>query len=368
MKTVLILGAGVAGCATAYLLQKKGFDVTVLEGAPRPGGGVWTQYYGGHPYTFGPRVFFSPDDEVVSHLMGLIKMREFYTQTWTYVESDGNLYNYPLQYSDIPLMPDGDEINRQLEECKGGEVSVENFESYWLSVIGPNLYRKFVNDYSKKMWEIESNKQLSANFEWVNRGTPIRDGDQRLYGDQFQGYPEAADGFNQYFLSCLADVTVHYGAYVHRFYPDERVVELRDGQTFTGDVVVNTIHVDSLFGNEYGRLQFSGRQFIPLWLPCKQAMPDDVTWIHYSGTEAHTRVTEFKKVTGYESNSTLLGVELPSPQGRYYPVQTQAELTRFAQYQQMFPDGFFSIGRMGKFRYQGIPDGIRDALDLSAKL
>ena len=53
---------------------------------------------------------------------------------------------------------------------------------------------------------IESNKQLIANFEWVNRGTPIRKGDTRFYEDQYQGYPKSLDGYNSYFEKCLIDI------------------------------------------------------------------------------------------------------------------------------------------------------------------
>lgn len=368
MKSVLILGAGVAGCASAQVLKNQGFRVTVLEADSNPGGGVWTRFYGSHPYTFGPRVFFTHDEQVIAHLTNIVEMREFVTRTFTFVEEDSKLYNYPLQYSDIELMPDAQDIREELSACEQGEISVADFESYWMSVVGGTLYEKFVDKYSKKMWGIESNKQLSANFEWVNRGTPIRSGDTRLYKDQFQGYPRAVTGFNDYFLQCLDGVEARFNTRVARFDPDKRTVSTSDGNTVTADVIVNTVHVDSLFGNIYGDLRYCGRDFLPIWLPVEYAMPDEATWIHYSGRESHTRVTEFKKITGFKASSTLLGIEIPSARGRYYPVQSKPELERFAQYKALFPGDFYSIGRMGKFRYQGIPDAIRDALDLGEVL
>lgn len=367
MKSALVLGAGFGGATIAYLLRNKGFDVTVLEGAPMPGGGCWTQYHAGHPYTFGPRIFFSKDDEVIAHLKEMIKLRHFYTRTWTFVERDGQMYNYPLQRADLPLMPDYDLVRTELAEREGVKPVADDFEAYWISAIGPTLYGKFVRDYSKKMWSIESNKQLTANFEWVNRGTPIRDGDNRLYNDQYQGYPEAMDGYNGYFDRALAACRVQYGCRVERFDPATRVVKTSVGD-FTADVIINSIHVDSLFSYEYGRLQYSGRQFIPLWLPIERVLPDDVTWIHYSGKEEYTRVTEFKQITDYRSSSTLLGIEIPAARGRYYPVQSPTEMMRYAQYQKLYPKDFYSIGRLGTHRYKGIPDAIRDALDAAKEI
>jgi UDP-galactopyranose mutase len=362
MKTALVLGAGFSGCTAASLLTKAGFNVTVFEGDAHPGGGCWTRFYGGHPYTFGPRVFFSRDEAVIRQLTSYVEIREFYTRTWTFVARDGQLYHYPLQYADLPLMPDYSTIKAELSERDGKAPSVEDFEAYWLDAVGPTLYSKFVSSYSRKMWGVESNRQLTASFEWVNRGTPIRDGDERLYTDQFQGYPRALTGYNIYFEKCLAGCELHFNCLVKRFDPDTRRIDTLHGE-FTGDVIVNTIYVDVLFGLEYGRLQFCGRQFVPLWLPTEHAFPQDVTWIHYSGEEEYTRVTEFKKITGYQASSTLLGIEIPAPRGRYYPVQSPTELRRYEQYVRLFPPNFYSIGRLGRFRYQGIPEAIREAID-----
>lgn len=367
MKTALIIGGGFAGCTAADLLKNKGFKVTVLEGSTLPGGGCWTQYCGGHPYTFGPRMFYTHNEEVIKQMTKHVKIRNFEMQSYTYVESDNQLYNYPLQYSDIALMKDCERISKELEDRKNKTPSVDNFEDYWLDAIGPTLYNKFVNSYSSKMWGINTNKELAANFEWVNRGTPIRDGDTRLYEDKFQGYPESYDGYNQYFIRTLKDVEVLYKCFVKGFDYDNRIVKTTKGD-FTADVIINTIHVDTLFNYEYGELRYFGRQFLPLILPVEYALPEDCTWVHYSGNESFTRATEFKKITGYKSDFTLLGIELPANKGRYYPVQCAPEITRFEQYKALFPENFFSIGRLGTFKYKGIVDAIEESIEISENL
>ena len=140
MKTALILGGGFAGCTAAYILNKKKFRVKLIEGGNNLGGGVWTNYHGEHPYTFGPRIFFSKKDSIIKHLTSMIEIREFFTKSWTYVENDNQLYNYPIQYSDINQMPDSNQINQELENIKAKEISTKNFEDYWISAIGERLY------------------------------------------------------------------------------------------------------------------------------------------------------------------------------------------------------------------------------------
>ena len=69
MKKALVIGGGFAGCASAHqLLLMGGWDVTLVEALPYLGAGVRTSWYGGHPYTFGPRHFLTQNREVYDFL------------------------------------------------------------------------------------------------------------------------------------------------------------------------------------------------------------------------------------------------------------------------------------------------------------
>ncbi len=59
-KKILILGGGVAGSSMAYYLTEKGYDVTIIEKNSKVGGLARTCYYSGHPYEFGPHIWFWP--------------------------------------------------------------------------------------------------------------------------------------------------------------------------------------------------------------------------------------------------------------------------------------------------------------------
>ncbi len=54
MKRVAVIGGGISGLTTAFLLMRKGFDVTVFEASERPGGNVQTIRKEGYTIEQGP--------------------------------------------------------------------------------------------------------------------------------------------------------------------------------------------------------------------------------------------------------------------------------------------------------------------------
>ena len=85
-KKLLIIGGGFAGCCVAHLFSKlNNWETTIIEKNNFLGDGVRTNWYGGHPYTFGPRHFLTPYDNVYKYLNEIIPLRscaehEFLTQ------------------------------------------------------------------------------------------------------------------------------------------------------------------------------------------------------------------------------------------------------------------------------------------------
>ena len=71
----VIIGGGVAGVASARMLSDIGVKVDLLEGGPSLGAGVRTHWYGGHPYTFGPRHFITKENRVFEYLDSIVPLR-----------------------------------------------------------------------------------------------------------------------------------------------------------------------------------------------------------------------------------------------------------------------------------------------------
>ena len=61
MKKVAIIGAGVAGLASACRLQAQGYDVTIYEKNAIPGGKMHQIIKDGYTYDVGPTLVMMPD-------------------------------------------------------------------------------------------------------------------------------------------------------------------------------------------------------------------------------------------------------------------------------------------------------------------
>ena len=86
-KSAIVIGAGFAGSTIANLLTNDGWEVTVLEKSKHPEA-VAALFYGGHPYTNGPRLYYGYSQKVYDWINKFIPMRDVPFELRTYVESE----------------------------------------------------------------------------------------------------------------------------------------------------------------------------------------------------------------------------------------------------------------------------------------
>jgi UDP-galactopyranose mutase len=392
MKNALIIGGGFAGCAAAHQLNLSGgWDVTLVEAAPFLGAGVKTRYLGGHPYTFGPRHFLTPKEHIFHYLNTYCPLRRCADHEFmTYVEQDAAFYSYPIHRDDIPLMPEAKTIQAELNAISSvalsrlsreelgslkpgealrlnGAAQAKDFEEYWIYSIGKTLYRKFVDQYSRKMWLIDSNKRID-DFTWSPKGVTIKEGLRAAWDTAISAYPIAFNGYDDYFQIASRGAKVHLGTRIEHYdIPNKTVVIGGEKKRF--DVIINTISPDILFEACHGELPYVGRDLIPIVLPVEFALPPEVYFIYYAGAERYTRIVEYKKFTLHKAPTTLITLEIPSATSKYYPMPLESEKAKARKYFDLMPDGVFSIGRAGSYLYNvDIDDTIDHAMIVAEKL
>ncbi|MBI3011663.1 MAG: FAD-dependent oxidoreductase [Candidatus Omnitrophica bacterium] len=367
MTTVLVIGGGFAGCCAAHLLSKKGWKVTLAETAPFLGGGCKTFFYGGHPYTYGPRHFLTQDERLFDFLNQYVPMRRIPGHEFlTYVERDPGFYHFPIHRDDVALMPDAQQVEQELGQLNGVE-GAHNLEEYWIRSVGPTLYSKFIDGYSRKMWQISSNTEID-DFAFSPKGVALKTGPTKAaWTEAVSAYPLKINGYDDYFDIATRDTTVYLRTKIEAYDIAHSRVKI-NGEWHTYDVIVSTTSPEVLLNGVFGPLRWIGRDFLKIVLPIEHAFPEHVYFLYYANQEPFTRIVEYKKFYQYQAPTTLLGLEIPSFSNKLYPYPVKKDQAIAQRYLDALPENVFSIGRAGSYRYIDVDDIIAQCFEMAAKL
>ncbi len=118
MKRVVVIGAGMGGLATALQLRRRGFDVTVLEKQPRPGGRSNVIEEDGFRVDMGPTILVMKDafDEVYRSIGQNINER------LTFVQLDPNYRIYFHDDTHIDLYSHMPRLAQEVEKIEPGSA------------------------------------------------------------------------------------------------------------------------------------------------------------------------------------------------------------------------------------------------------
>lgn len=367
MSRVLVIGSGFAGCTAALLLGRKGHQVTLVERDPFLGGGCKTHLYGGHPYTFGPRHFLTPDESIFEFLHGFTPMRRIHDHEFlTYVERDPGFYHFPIHRDDVDLMPDATAVLSELDHRKMDLVPA-NMQEYWVNNVGPTLFSKFVDGYTCKMWGLQSCTEFDEGT-WSIKATPLKTGPKAAWTEAISAFPVAMNGYDDYFSSCATNAEVLLSTNIEAFDMERRRVRM-GGVWREFDLVVSSISPEIILNDAFGPLRWMGRELWKIVLPVKEVFPEHVYFLYYANAEPFTRIVEYKKFYRYDSPSTLIAMEIPSMKNKLYPYPMKEEQAKARRYIEALPQGVFSIGRAGCYDYTvGIAGAIQQGMDLAKGL
>jgi UDP-galactopyranose mutase len=367
IKKVLIIGGGFAGCATAHELSKlDNLDVTLVEKSSYLGAGVRTFFYGGHPYTFGPRHFLTRNKEVYDYLNKIVPLRSCSEHEFlTYVEQDNQFYHYPLNVLDVEKMPDKEKIKKQLKKKNLKKIyNSKNMEDFWVNSIGKILYSKVIEKYNKKMWLVDNNKKIDT-FTWSPKGATLKKGKESAWEGVLSCYPIKYNGYNDFFdLLFKKKIKILLNSNIQISNIDQKIFFINN-KKIKFDIVISTVSPDFLHDYKYGELKFIGRDFHKIVFPTENVFPQNVYFLYYANNEKFTRLVEYKKFTNHKSKTTLVGMEIPSMNGKHYPIPFKSEIRKSHKYIKALPENFFSIGRAGTYRYEvDIDDCIEQAIEI----
>lgn len=350
----IVVGAGFAGSVLAErLASQRDERVLVIDRRPHVGGNAYDHLdaAGVLVHQYGPHIFHTNSDAVVSYLSRFTRWRDYEHRVLARV--DGQLVPIPINLDTInrlyglDLNPEG--MEAFLAARREAPDEIRTSEDVVVATVGRELYEKFFRGYTRKQWGMDPSELAKS----VTARIPTRTNrDDRYFTDTFQKMP--ADGYTAMFRRMLDHPRIEVAL-------GTDLADIRGKVPFRR--MIYTGPVDEFFGFRLGRLPYRSLQFRHETLDREWHQP--VAVVNYPQTEAYTRVTEYKHLTGQVHPKTSITYEYPSDEGDpYYPVPRPENEALYQRYQLLArscPDVWF-VGRLATYRYYNMDQVVGQAL------
>lgn len=350
----MIVGAGFAGSVLAErIASQRKESVILVDRRDHVGGNAYDHHdeAGILVHKYGPHIFHTNADSIFAYLSQFTRWRFYEHRVLARV--DGMLVPIPINLDTVNklygLSLDSEGLESFFRERAEAVPEVRTSEDVIVSRVGRELYEKFFREYTRKQWGLDPS-QLDKS---VTARVPVRTNrDDRYFGDKHQFMPK--DGYTAMFRNMLMSPRISVllqtdYAQVRDLIPHRRVI-------YTGPI-------DEFFGWCYGRLPYRSLSFEHVTLDTEWHQP--VAVVNYPQTEAYTRVTEYKHLTGQQNARTSITYEHPTAEGDpYYPVpraENQALFKRYETLARATRDVWF-VGRLATYRYYNMDQVVGQAL------
>ncbi len=350
----LIVGAGFAGAVLAErLAADAGKRVLVVDRRPHIGGNAYDRLDDAgvliHPY--GPHIFHTNSEAIVEYLSGFTAWRPYEHRVLAQVR--GRLLPMPINRTTINgffgTELAADEVEAFLQSKAEQRGAIRTSADVVLGKVGRELYEAFFQGYTRKQWGLDPGELDKS----VTSRVPTRtNDDDRYFTDRFQQMP--LHGYTKMFEAMLdhPNITCMTGT--------EYTAVDRDSY----DQLIFTGPIDEFFGHRYGKLPYRSLRFRHETHDVQRFQ--DVGVVNYPAEDVpHTRVTEFKHLTGQAHARTSVCYEYPAAEGDpYYPVPRPENAALFQRYQALADatPGVTFVGRLATYRYYNMDQVVGQAL------
>jgi UDP-galactopyranose mutase len=366
--TVLIVGGGLTGCTVAHRLARHGVRSVVYERAAQPGGLIRSAHLDGVLYEpHGSHIFHTTDAEVWELVTDLTPFNDYRHRVAIMIE--GRLLNWPILVADLDRQSRGEEIRAELAARRAvdpaARADAESFEDWCLQLMGPILYRRYVEPYTRKQW---GRPPTELRATWAPRRVGIRwDDDPYLFRDPYQGWPAGPNGYTD-----LIDALLDHDAITVRIKTAVTLATL--GRAMAREraaAVVLTCPLDGFCDERLGRLQWRGIAVRSVHVPHVDLAQQTMV-VNYPALEyPFIRIHETKHASRQQCDGTVLGFEFTGMPARHYPVELPETRARNDAYQDFLRERIPRVrfaGRLATYRYLDMDECVRQALDCADEL
>ena len=361
-KKVLIVGAGPVGCTVAEILSRKSFKIDIIDNRNHIAGNCYDfkNNYGVLIHKYGPHYFRTDKKKIFRYLSNFTKWIPGEYNVNTYV--DKKYFDFPINLNTINKF-----FNKKFTSLQAKKylkkISVRtniktNFESYLLSKIGKDLFKKFYKNYTIKQWGVNTN-QISVS---VAKRIPIRfDRNNDYINAKYKYMPKR--GFTEMFKKMISSKNISIFLKKKYIYSSNDLKKYR--------YIIYTGPVDAFFNFKFGRLSWRSLKFN--FTTYNQKFKQHCLQINYPNEYKFTRKVEYKHVTKQKINYTTVSKEFPKSEGDpYYPVSTKKDKKLLRIYNKKKKEfekrGVLFGGRLADYKYINTDQAIEIGLNLAEKI
>ncbi|MBK6381924.1 MAG: UDP-galactopyranose mutase [Chitinophagaceae bacterium] len=360
MYDYLIVGAGLAGSVLAERLASKSNKKVLLIDKRNHVGGNTFDYYNNDGilvHKYGPHIFHTNSKEVFDYLGNFTEWRPYEHHVLASV--DGQLVPVPINQNTVNALYGLNLSQQQVQDYFNSKAEKKDqlltSEDVVVSVVGRELYEKFFKQYTIKQWALDPS-ELDAS---VTARVPTRTNkDNRYFTDSFQAMP--LHGYTNMFHRLLDHSNINI--MLNTDYKD-----VVDEISFKN--LIYTGPIDAYFDYCFGKLPYRSINFKSQTIDSENYQPTGT--VNYPMSQAYTRITEFKHLTGQKHTKTSVVFEYPTAEGDpYYPIPRKENMEIYNQYKTLAasePDTFFT-GRLGTYKYYNMDQVVAQSLTLFKKI
>lgn len=367
----LIIGSGLFGTTMAYLLRQKGYKCLVIDKRPHIGGNVYTESVNGiNVHKYGAHIFHTSNKRVWNFVNSFVEFNR-YTNS-PVANYRGKLYNLPFNMNTFYQMwgvTTPDAARRKIEEQqtefmdglrRQGVHEPRNLEEQAISLIGRDIYKVLIKEYTEKQW----GRSCASLPSFIIKRLPVRfTFDNNYFNDTYQGIP--IGGYTELVEKMLAGTEVRLSTdyFENRQYFDS-----------CADRIIYTGEIDRYFNYQFGHLAYRTVRFETELLEGVSNYQGNAV-VNYTSQEVpFTRIIEHKHFTFGTQPDTVISREY-SQEWRlgdepYYPINDADNGTLYARYKALadVQERVYFGGRLAEYRYYDMHQVIASALDLADRL
>ena len=342
----VIVGAGLYGACFAYLAKRQGKSVLVIDKRPHVGGNLYCEETEGiNVHKYGAHIFHTSNKRVWEFMNSLVEFNNYINSP--VANYNGQLFNLPFNMNTFHALwgvitPEEARLKIEQQRKESGITEPKNLEEQAISLVGPDIYRILIKDYTEKQWGRKCT-ELPAS---IIRRLPVRfTYDNNYFNDTYQGIP--VGGYNRIFDRLLEGCEIMTST--DYFSDKEHFDSIAEKVVYTGPI-------DQFYDYRYGKLSYRTVRFETETIDTDNYQ--GVAVMNYTDAATpYTRIIEHKHFEFGKQEKTVISKEYSSEWNAdsepYYPVNDEINSQLYARYKELADkeEKIIFGGRLAEYKY-----------------